>query len=86
MAKWIITKYDSLTATDTWSLPGGLDDSEVEEIMRRLVATDLTTEEVISASRPVGDPSRSSLLDRKGNQRPLSFGNNPHYTAVLRQD
>lgn len=82
MAVWVITKYDSLEPIGSWMLPGGLDDSEIEEILRRLVATDLNADEVISASRPKGDPLRSSHFDRNGNQRPISFGNNPHYTAV----
>ena len=80
--RWVITKFDSLKPVASWSLPGGLEDSEIEEIMRRLVATDLNADEVISASRPVGDPQRASHLDRIGKQRPIAFGNNPHYSAV----
>ncbi|UHS60601.1 hypothetical protein HRR99_03235 [Agrobacterium vaccinii] len=82
MAKWIITKYDGLEPVSSWSLPGGLDDTEIEEIMRRLVATELNPNEVISASLPKGDPERAGHFDRIGNQRPIAFGNNPHYMAV----
>ena len=84
--RWVITKYEGLEPVANWSLPGGMDDSEIEEIMRRLVATDLNADEVISASRPKGDPMRAGHFDRNGTQRPIAFGDNPHYVAALEKD
>ncbi len=82
MAQWVITKYETLHRVSSWTLSGDLEVREIEEIMRRLVATDLYADEVISASRSKGDPLRTSHFDRNGSQRPISFGDNPHYIAV----
>lgn len=82
MQKWIIKRYDSATEETQWDLPGSLTEAEIEEVLRRLVATDLNTHEVISASRPKGDDRRSAHFDRIGADATISFGNNPYYTAV----
>jgi hypothetical protein len=81
MNDWQITKYDSLEQQKVWKVPGSMTEVEMEELLRRLVAHDLNQDEIIGASRPAGDPLRSSLLDRTGSGDPISFGNNPYYTA-----
>ncbi|CDZ50406.1 Hypothetical protein NGAL_HAMBI2427_36240 [Neorhizobium galegae bv. orientalis] len=82
MHKWVIRKHVSTTEELQWQLPGSLTEAEIEEVLRRLVATNLSPDEVISASRPKGDDRRAGLFDRSGTSAPISFGNNPYYTAV----
>ncbi|MCD1264527.1 hypothetical protein B5M44_25895 [Shinella sumterensis] len=82
MKDWQVIRYDSLERQKIWRLPGSLTESEIEELLRRLVAHDLIQDEIVGASRPKGDPLRSSHFDRNGAGVPISFGNNPHYTAA----
>lgn len=84
--KWHIVRYDSTTETGTWDLPGHLSEGEMETILQRLVCSDLTAKEIISASLRKNDAGYSSLLERIGCEIEISFGNNPHYTAKLRSN
>jgi len=78
---WIITKYNSLETEAEWKLPGSLSESEIEQILQRLVCADLSPSEIINASRRRDDPLRASFLDRVGEGSPISYGDNPHYVA-----
>lgn len=81
MAHWKITSYDGLTEQASWTLPGTMSEQQVETVLQRLVCSTLNQDEIIASSLPVGSSGRASHLDRVGSGLPMSFGNNPHFTA-----
>ena len=84
MAEWRITEWNGNERGAEHTLPGNLTQQEIETALQRLVCRNLNVDEVRSASRRKGDPERSSQLDRIGTDKPLSFGQDPHYTAERR--
>ncbi|CAN7504600.1 hypothetical protein [Pararhizobium sp. LjRoot238] len=63
-----------------------MDDTEIEEVLRRLVSRDLTEIEIINASLRRNDTRRATHLDRIGTRRPIHFGENPYYIAAFEKD
>ncbi|WP_417811920.1 hypothetical protein [Thalassospira alkalitolerans] len=82
MPKWLITEYDGTKELGSYELPSNYTDVEIEHILQRLVCRKLTQHEIISASRRHNDKTRTALLDRTTSGKPLSFGENPHFTAI----
>ena len=87
MKKWKILKYESDSAeVVVGRLPGNMTNTEVSEVLRRLVCKNLTEEEIILSSLRKGTVSRATFLDSIGNNNPLHFGENPYYMACLEKD
>lgn len=85
MSNWVIKKYDGLSeAAIIGQLPGNIKEKEVHSILQRLVCRDLEESEVISASLRRNSIGRRALLDRVGNGTPITYGENPFYTAEFR--
>jgi hypothetical protein len=82
---WKILRWEGNDAASLGELPGKMTESEVETVLQRLVCSDLTAAEILAASRRKGDDGYSVLLERNGSGRPLSFGENPHYTAEIKE-
>jgi hypothetical protein len=85
---WRIRGYDSATEIFDQSVPiGQMTDNNMKELLRVLVARDLSPRELIGAYAKRDTPISNSLLDiRKENQpekrRTLyTCGDNPHYVA-----
>jgi hypothetical protein len=79
--RWLVTKYDGLKVVWERTLPAAsFTTNQISHVLRALVATDLTAEEVMGAF----DPSvRNHLLDVKSDEvTRYNCGENPHYTAV----
>lgn len=83
MSKWILIKHEGTIETDTWELPGRMEEAEVEEIVRRLVCRSLTEAEIISSSLPSDDTKKYVLLDRNEDPNIILMGENPYYIARL---
>jgi len=82
MAKiWLLEKFDGQTPVEQKEVPAVLSDREVEEMLRRLVCKDLDNDEIIDSSLRPGMKNYRTLLEKVGSGVPLSFGQNPHWTA-----
>ena len=85
MAEWIIRGYDSSTKLFELPAPGNLNEREIEMMLARLAARDLTPEEVIDSSKRRNHRGAKSLLeahtDWRGKAFTISVGENPYYTA-----
>jgi hypothetical protein len=88
---WRIRGYDSTTEIFDQSVPiGQMTESNMKELLRALVARDLSPREVIGAYAKRGARISNSLLEiRKENQleqekRRTNYtcGHNPHYIAT----
>lgn len=83
MPIWRIERHNGLAeAEQIGELPGGMSDSEVEEVLRRLACKYLTEEEILTSSLRRGQAGRKSHLDRIGAKRPIQIGENPYFLAV----
>lgn len=80
---WVITKFDGTEESGVWEVPGHYSQKEVEQIMQRMVCTDLSPSEVLNASRRKGDPLRAAFLDRVGRDPAPQFGAGPWYIARI---
>jgi hypothetical protein len=85
MTKWILVKHEGSIEADRWELPGDLEESQVEEIIRRLVFRTLSEDDIISSSLPEGDTKRYILLDRNDDPAVIHMGENPYYVARLEE-
>ena len=65
-------------------MPGNMSDKEISVTLQRLVCTHLTHEEVISASLRTNSPRYTQHLEPIGRLSELHYGQNPWYTAVLK--
>ena len=83
MPFWKLTKYEGAIETSTWELPADLDETQVEEVVRRLVCRSLSEDEVINSSLPDGDSKKYVLLDRNEDPAVIHMGKNPYYIAQL---
>lgn len=80
---WKIRRCDGLESTDIGLMPGNLSEAEVVKVLQRLVCRGLTEPEIVAASLRKGSKNYSPLLERNAGRRPISVGDNPHYTAKL---
>ena len=84
MAKtWKITRWDGLESKVLRMLPGHMAESEIATVLQRLVCQRLNDDEILCASLRMGAKDYSSLLERHGHGAPMSYGENPHYTAEI---
>ena len=81
MAKWLIRGWDSTEMIYERTVSGQLSVGEVETMLQRLCCRHLTEDEVIDCSLRRNDRARKTFLDRQGRSLPISFGENPYYTA-----
>jgi hypothetical protein len=85
MAKvWQIRRLDGGNVKFEWEMPGQMSESEISATLQRLVACHLSESEIVSASLRKGSSGYRSLLERVGRGRPISYGENPYYTADLK--
>jgi len=81
MLKWTVRKWDGLEEIWSRDLPGRMGPNQVERLLQRLACRHLTDDEIISASLPKNAVGRTSILDETDFAQPMSYGENPHYTA-----
>ncbi len=80
---WVITKFDGTEKAAVWEVPRHYSQKEVEQIMQRMVCTDLSPSEVLNASRRKGYPLRAAFLDRVGRDPAPQFGPGPWCIARI---
>ena len=80
---WKIKGWDGNSVVFEREMLGNLSETEISTTLQRLVARNLSNEEVIDASRRKNDPYYSALFERIGSGYPISYGLGPHYTAEL---
>lgn len=85
MARWIIRGYDGTVKLFEFIAPGNLSQREVEMMLSRLAARDLTPEEVIDSSKRRNHRGSKRLLEARTDWRGAAFtisvGENPYYVA-----
>ncbi len=80
---WKIKGWDGNSVVFEREMLGNLSEKEISATLQRLVARNLSNDEVIDASRRKNDPNYSALFERIGSGYPISYGLDPHYTAEL---
>lgn len=84
MAKvWKITKYDGLEVVGEWTVSVSLSQSEICKLMERLVATTLSEDEIIAGSLRRNHRGYQPYFERSVRGNPISYGENPHFTAAI---
>jgi hypothetical protein len=83
MTKWILVKHEGTIEAERWELPGRLDETQVVEIVRRLVCRSLSEDDIINSSLPEDDIKRYILLDRNDDPAVIHMGENPYYVATF---
>ena len=81
---WLLQCRDSLNLRFSVKLPSGLTEREVEELLKRLAARDLTPQEVISGSLRKNMKAYLPALQVRREPRKrvvLSIGTSPEYVA-----
>lgn len=81
---WLIEGWNGTDQILECSIPGDMSESEVLEILKRLVARHLTSEEIVDSSLRRGRQNRLQLLDRIGSGLPIQVGENPYFIARRR--
>lgn len=75
MGTWAILRIRGTENQDEIAqLPGHFEDSTVEEILRRLLCSTLTEEEIVEASKALRRDRSLGLLARIGKQSPIQLG------------
>ena len=80
---WTITGWDGSSVSFERNVPGHLTEGEVTTMLQRLVARDLSVDDVIHGSLRKNDAWYAPYFERVGFDMPLSYGPNPHYTAQM---
>ncbi|MCW8842180.1 MAG: hypothetical protein OQK00_02070 [Rhodobacteraceae bacterium] len=84
MPIWKIYKHDSDADSKlVGEMPGNMSQSEVAEVMKRLVCRQLSEEEIVTSSLRHGTKLRKPFLDSIGQETELHFGENPYFRASL---
>lgn len=78
---WKIKGWDGNAILFERDIPGHLTEFEVVALLQRLAARDLSANEVICGSLRRNDREYAPFFERVGTGMPLSYGENPHYTA-----
>ena len=82
MAKvWRIKGWNDTELIFDQPMPGRLSEKAIAAILQRLACRHLSGEEIIDASRRPRDPGYRPLLERVGSGAPMTYGDNPFYTA-----
>ncbi len=85
MAKvWHIEGFEGGTVIFESDMPGIMSLSEIETTLQRLVARNLSPDEIVSASLRKSARGHSPLLERVGKGAPVCYGENPYYIATSR--
>ena len=83
---WHIEGRDSFKLIFERDVPGNMSEAEIEKILQRLVARHLSPDEIVDPCLRKNAPNRSPLLERIGRGAPIHYGQNPYYTATLKDD
>jgi hypothetical protein len=84
VAIWKISKHDSDNeGIFIGDLPGNMSETEISEVLKRLVCRQLSEEEILLSSLRQGAKLRRPLLDAIGSGAAQHFGENPYFLASL---
>ena len=87
MAKvWQIRGWDGLDVIFECEMPGQMSEPEISVTLQRLVSRHLSECEVVSSSLRKNHPSYRKFLKRVGSGSPITYGENPYYTADFKDE